>query len=76
MDIAEKKAFLGDWNKLVCSKNSIVYDENLHLLHWTYGRYGLLLKNVHEQWLDLCKDWFVQLWTDEYMHFENYTSNM
>jgi len=75
MDVEDKKSFLVDWNELVCSKNSIVYNENLHWLHARYGQYNLLLKYVHEQWLDPFKDIFVQMWTDECMHFGNYTSN-
>lgn len=75
MDVTEKKEFLSDWNQLVCSKNSSIYNENLALLHEKYGKYDSLLKYVHETWLDPYKDRFVQLWTDENMHFGNYTSN-
>lgn len=75
MDMDEKKSFLVHWNELVCSKNSIVYNENLHWLHERYGQYNLLLKYVQEQWLDPYKDRFVKMWIDEYMHLGNYTSN-
>ena len=75
MEVEEKKSFLGDWNELVCSKNIVAYNENLQVLHEKYAKHTLLLKYIHEQWLDPYKDRFVQVWTDEYMHYGNYTSN-
>lgn len=67
--------FTKRWNVVVKSRTIEKYNEALIALEDEWNGFPVIIKYIHDTWLDPYRERFVSVWIDDTMHYGNNTTN-